>query len=87
MRVLVCGGRNFRDKVKVWGWLQAIHLKRGIECIIHGDATGADTLAGRWAEAEKVPVEPYPTDWNAYERRRDRFGTGACSPRAIPIWS
>ncbi|MER2536508.1 MAG: SLOG family protein [Rhizobiaceae bacterium] len=62
MRVLVCGGRNFRDKVKVWGWLQAVHLKRGIECIIHGDAP-VRTLSrfdsphsGRMATSQQIRV-------------------------------
>lgn len=66
MRVLVCGGRNFHDRIAVFGWLQACHLTHKIECVIHGDASGADYLAGRWAETEKVPVRAFPADWDQH---------------------
>lgn len=68
MRVLVCGGRDFRDKMYGWGWLQAIHLKRGITAIIEGGATGADALAAAWAKLEGVPTERFPADWKAHGR-------------------
>lgn len=63
MRVLVCGGRDFTDKVSVWGGLQALHLKFGVTAIIEGGAKGADALAASWAIAERVPTEMFPADW------------------------
>ncbi len=68
VRAMVCGGRDYTDKVTVWGWLQAIHLKRGISIIIEGGATGADALAASWAVVEGVPVEQFPADWKAHGR-------------------
>lgn len=68
MRVLVCGGRDFSDKVAGWGWLQAVHLKRGITTLIEGGATGADALAASWAVVEGVPIEQFPADWETHGR-------------------
>lgn len=68
MRVLVCGGRDFSDKVAVWGWLQALHLSRGIGMVIHGGASGADRLAAEWAKAEGVPATAYPASWKQHGR-------------------
>eukprot|EP00873_Tetraselmis_striata_P020744 jgi/Tetstr1/441008/TSEL_029276.t1 len=41
----------------------------GIERIIHGDATGADALADRWARAHGIDVAAYPVtdeDWETF---------------------
>jgi len=47
MRVLVCGGRSYKDKAKVFKILDDHHNKKktGIHIIICGAATGADTIA------------------------------------------
>lgn len=34
-----------------------------VECIIHGAARGADTLAAEWASLANVPVKAYPANW------------------------
>lgn len=36
--------------------------------VIHGDARGADRLAGAVAEAAGVPIEKYPADWDKHGR-------------------
>lgn len=83
MRLLVTGGRRYSDVKCVTALLDralAAHrltLQRmersGVVTgepliIVHGAATGADTLAHRWAlwrAAEGLPVlaEPHPADW------------------------
>lgn len=68
MRVLVCGGRRFTDFKKLCRILDQVHQKRPITCLIHGDAPGADSLAGRWATLRGIPVVPYPADWEAHGR-------------------
>ena len=51
MRVLVCGGRDFADEEWLFATLDKIARDRGpINCVIHGCAQGADTLADAWAE-------------------------------------
>ena len=64
MRILVCGGRNFSDVRMLYDVLDG--LKPQIDVLIHGDAKGADRLAGGWAIANKIPVKKYPADWDTY---------------------
>lgn len=63
-RVLVCGGRDYTDANRIWSVLD--HYLReadNFECLIHGAAKGADSVAGEWAVARSVPVEAFPADW------------------------
>jgi hypothetical protein len=71
MRVLVCGGRNYFNKEKLFEVLDWCHFKSGgyIECIIHGNATGADTLAGEWGKTRNVQVLAFPAEWDLYGSR------------------
>lgn len=46
--------------------LDGIHMTVAIDCIIEGEAKGADTHARKWAEAQDVAVEPYPAEWELY---------------------
>lgn len=62
MRVLVCGGRHFSNRDFVFKKLNEI---AGITCIIHGAASGADTLGALWAKnTEGVSHIPYKADWD-----------------------
>jgi hypothetical protein len=63
-RVLVCGGRDYRDAERVAHELNALHAQFGIAHLIHGAAPGADWLAKRWAEAHSIPVTGYPARWD-----------------------
>ena len=62
-RVLVCGGRDYSDEARVFSELDAEHANAPITLLIHGGATGADTLAGKWAAARKIAVRPFPANW------------------------
>lgn len=66
MRLLVCGGRDYRDEETVFLILDRIHIKRGIDCIIAGGAPGADTLAAKWARSRRVALEEYRADWETH---------------------
>ena len=46
MRVLVCGGRDFNDWDLLHEVLNGLNNDKAIDCIIEGDARGADRLAG-----------------------------------------
>jgi len=61
MRVLVCGGRDYKDVDAVYMVLDG--LKERPTVIIHGCASGADSIAAMWAEERGVPVDPYPAEW------------------------
>lgn len=69
MRVLVCGGRDYAHWLRVLVALDKLHATKGITCVIHGAARGADALAGRWAEERGVPCESYPADWSTHGKR------------------
>jgi hypothetical protein len=36
--------------------------------LIHGDANGADRLAGEWGTARGITVEAHPADWKKHGR-------------------
>jgi hypothetical protein len=63
MRVLVCGGRDFDDAARVRQVLDHYHAQRPFSVVIHGAARGADSLAGQWARAWRIPELPFPADW------------------------
>lgn len=66
MKVLVCGGRNFRDKALLYGTMDALDRKHGIVTVIHGGASGADTLAGTWAMEWGCSVWVFSANWKKY---------------------
>lgn len=73
LRVLVCGGRDFRD----WQAVHAALDDLGPTVLIEGGAAGADRLARCWAVEHGVPVVTYAADWQAHGRsagpRRNQF--------------
>lgn len=62
-RVLVCGGRDYDDKVRVDAVLNKLHAEAGIDVIIEGAAKGADQLAYQWSWSNAVKSERYEADW------------------------
>jgi len=66
MKVLVCGGRLFADRVLVFSRLDAFHAANPITLIIQGGATGADALAKDWARARRVPMIQFDAEWNKH---------------------
>jgi hypothetical protein len=63
MRLLVCGGRDYDDRARVFAALDWAHAHRPVSLVIHGAAHGADTLAGEWAKERGIPAEEYRADW------------------------
>jgi hypothetical protein len=65
MKLLVCGGRTYEDKDRLFDILDAMHLARPISMIIHGDAgkfydypdniaVEPGMLCGFWVGADKL---------------------------------
>lgn len=69
MRVLVTGGREFDDLELLEMTLDTIHAAQGFAVLIHGAASGADSLAGEWAARNGIEVLACPADWKRYGRR------------------
>ena len=68
MRVLVCGDRNWTDRLALESALDVIHAQTPFSCVIEGEARGADSLARLWAESRGVLVRKYPALWETYGR-------------------
>jgi YspA, cpYpsA-related SLOG family len=66
MRVLVCGGRDYRDADCVNATLDRLHAIYGIEVVIHGATRGADAYAGGWAGRHAVGQHIFRADWESY---------------------
>ena len=67
-RVLVCGGRDYDDRERVFSILDVAHMANPIIELIHGDAPGADKLADEWARG-KVAIRAFPAPWETLGRR------------------
>lgn len=62
VKVLVCGGRKYNDKSKLFSELDRLHEHFKFTCVVHGAAPGADALAHMWASKKGLEVKPYPAD-------------------------
>lgn len=72
MRILVCGGRNYTNKDRVYEVLCDLAevddnnwLGKDVT-IIHGGATGADQFADDWAVTYWKEILVYPARWDIY---------------------
>lgn len=62
VKVLVCGGRNFNNR-------QVVHrvlTKLNPDIVVHGGASGADKLAGEWAEENGKEERIYYAKWGLH---------------------
>ena len=66
MKVLVCGGRDYFDQATVCRCLDALYRSEPIDVVVHGGASGADTLADEWAKLHGIEREPYYADWKKH---------------------
>ena len=70
MKLLVCGGRNFTDRAKTYEVLDDYlsttkSMNQPLE-ICHGNARGADTIAGEWAKERGVKCTVFPANWGEH---------------------
>ena len=73
MRVLVCGGRNYRNRDRVFQVLDSIEPS----VVIHGGARGADQLAGAWAKERQVSCKTYPAQWDRYPQSTEKMSVAS----------
>lgn len=84
--VAVTGGRSFDDRRRVVEALELLQKFYGELRVMHGDAKGADRLAGAVAKEMGFVVKPYPADWSGPcdpatcgpGHRRSRDGESYC---------
>jgi len=66
MILAVTGGRDYSD-VRAFGEaLDLVHVLRPFELLVHGCATGADTLAAEWAMSRGIHPVGVPALWDFY---------------------
>lgn len=70
LRIIVCGGRDYHDKDRLFAVLDELHAKTPIEVVVHGNAAGVDRLSGVWAHLRNVRCWPVAAEWS-------RFGKSA----------
>ena len=68
MRLLVCGGRDYKNEAKIHEVLAYLLDTYKVSHIISGGANGVDTIAVQWAEANKIPFTVYEADWKKYNK-------------------
>jgi YspA, cpYpsA-related SLOG family len=68
MKVMVTGGRHYADEEQLNAILDEVHSNTVIDLVMHGNASGADTLAKHWCRAHNVEHKPYPADWGKFGR-------------------
>lgn len=70
MRILITGGRNWKDYAVIHNAIidQTVGLRAEEVTIVHGDARGADTIAGGVARKFGMTEESHPADWNTHHR-------------------
>jgi hypothetical protein len=74
--VIVCGGRDYRDRARVFAALDRAHAREPITLVVHGACedpktrmlSGADRWADEWARERGVDVEPHPANWDLWKR-------------------
>lgn len=54
MKIIVTGGRDFADCDFVFRVLDRLHDDHGIGLLVHGGATGVDSMAADWAADNAV---------------------------------
>ncbi len=65
-RVIVTGGRDYRDREAVYAVLDEMRRVYGTLCIVHGAARGADQLAHEWAVSRGQEVERHTAQWDLH---------------------
>jgi hypothetical protein len=68
MIVLVTGGRDYNDAKTIDEVLTRVHKEHHIQLLVHGCATGADTLAALWASARGIQPVGCPALWGFYNK-------------------
>jgi hypothetical protein len=87
MRVLVCGGRDYKDRDRVFQSLDTVENCYGDLFIIEGGATGADYLAREWVRARTYrDGKTFDADWDRYGRAAGPMRNQRMIDEGHPDW-
>lgn len=86
MRLIICGGRHFRDMALVERELTRIHAANPIDVLVHGGSAGIGMPAEAWGNEHDVHIVRYPPcrcSGRSSDARRDMFMLSDGRPDAI----
>lgn len=88
MHILVCGSRNWTDRLTIGRALYACRRKYGDFWLIHGNCRGADQIAGDIALHDmELPVIAVPAKWGregkAAGPKRNAYMLKNCGPDLV----
>ena len=66
MKIIIAGGRNFRDYNQLRESCDNILVNQKEVEIVSGTAAGADTLGERYAQEKGYEVKKFPAQWDLY---------------------
>lgn len=67
MIIIVCGGRDYVNRIHVFSVLSELHSQCAITGVVNGGAHGADSLATEWADSVGVKAVIFFPDWRKYK--------------------
>lgn len=62
-RILVCGGRDYTNRNRVFSVLDSAVIKLGLDVVIHGACRNADLIAEEWAKWREIAYIGCPAKW------------------------
>lgn len=69
MKAIVAGGRSFVPEDKHAEWLVVLLEELGIDTVLSGCASGADSFGEDIAYSLRLKVKEYPANWMKYGNR------------------
>ena len=72
----VTGGRDYRDRDKVWRKLDKFWLKYRFHFLLHGGARGVDTFADEWCDTKPVQSLCARAHWDRDGKRAGPMRNG-----------
>lgn len=68
MNLLACGSRDWDNPQRMVEVLEELLEEWGFHTVVHGEAVGADRMAGSWAVSRGLREVPVLADWPQYGR-------------------
>lgn len=69
MKIIIAGGRDFKDYKTLCGVCKDILPQFDNVSLVSGTARGADRLGERYAKENGYRVDRFPADWDKYGKR------------------
>ena len=67
-KIIVCGGRDFTNYPLLEERLNSFrnYVNHEVSLIVHGGASGADSLANAYAINYNIPYQVFPAQWDVF---------------------